>query len=116
MLIAKFPGFGLLFARYRHRTLEMRFRFCRIRLRRHERNIAGGATNLGFPPSFLLKLANGRDAQLFGTALTYVAAMIVKTQFVENEQKAIDAFCSLLRTLVQRGVVTEGVSTTVGHA
>ena len=32
---AQFPGLCLLLSRNRERTLEIRFRFCRVRLRRH---------------------------------------------------------------------------------
>ena len=57
----------------------------------------------------ILQTSDGKDAQIYGTALMYVAAMVVKTQFPDNERAATDSLCDLLRVLVDRGVVTAGM-------
>jgi hypothetical protein len=49
---AEFPGFCLLLTCDHERTLEIRFCFCCIRLRRLERDFPGHAMDLGFAPLF----------------------------------------------------------------
>jgi hypothetical protein len=50
---AQFPGLCLLGPGNCERPLEIRFRFCRIRFGRLERDLAGNAINLSLPPPFL---------------------------------------------------------------
>ena len=50
---AEFPGFGLLLARDRECTLEIRFSFRRIRFRRLQRDFPCNAIDLGLVPPFL---------------------------------------------------------------
>ena len=49
---AQLPGLCLLLTRYRERALEIRFRFCRIWLRRLECDFPGDAIDLGLVQPF----------------------------------------------------------------
>ena len=50
---AQFPGLGLLLTRNCERTLEVRFRFHRVRRGRLKRDFTRNAIGLGLEPSFL---------------------------------------------------------------
>ena len=61
---AEFPGFCLLLTCDPERALEVRFRFCRIRGERHERDFTGNAIYIGFGPPVLGRFRNcGRFAK-----------------------------------------------------